>query len=212
MTQAFIRLTAAELAEWRKIATATISDEQAHVGGMAAEIKPLVFGRRFAGQAVTIETVPSRTRRRTMRSPPPGEGDVIVVDGRAYPGSAIWGRNLICSAEMRGIVGVVVDGTVRDAAELRASGVCVYSRGVGPTGWEWGGRVNVPIKCGGVAVSPGDLIVGDDDGVVVVPLEGREELLKRCHARTARDDTLQRELRAGRLSVDVLKLPPMPGP
>jgi regulator of RNase E activity RraA len=212
VAQAFIRIPAAELAEWRKIATATISDEQAHVGGMAAEIKPLVFGRRFAGQAVTIETVPEPNPAPHYAIAAAWEGDVIVVDGRAYAGSAIWGGNLICSAEMRGIVSVVVDGTVRDAAELRASGVCVYSRGVRPTGWEWGGRVNVPIKCGGVAVSPGDLIVGDDDGVVVVQPEGRVELLKRCHARTARDDTLQRELRAGRLGIDILKLPPMPEP
>ncbi|MCL4764983.1 MAG: hypothetical protein KJZ80_01940 [Hyphomicrobiaceae bacterium] len=210
MRQEVTRLTAAELAAWRGVPTATISDEQRHAGGMAPDIKPLVFGRRFAGQAVTIETVPEPNPAPHYAIAAAWDGAVIVIDGRAYPDSAIWGGNLICAAEMRGIAGVVVDGTVRDAADLRASGVCVYCRAVRPTGWEWGGRVNVPIQCGGVAVNPGELIVGDDDGVVVVPLDGREELLERCRARTARDERLQRELRAGRLGVDILKLPPMP--
>lgn len=205
-----LRLSPAELAAWREIPTATISDEQEHRGGMAAEIKPLTLGRRFAGQAVTIQTIPEANPAPHYAIAEAWPGAVIVMDGRCYPDSAIWGGNLICAAAMRGIAAVVVDGNVRDASDLRASGLSVYSRAIRPTGWEWGGRVNVPIECGGVPVAPGDLIVGDDDGVVVVPIAGRDELIKRCRARMNRDEKLQNELRGGRLSVDILKLPPMP--
>jgi 4-hydroxy-4-methyl-2-oxoglutarate aldolase len=204
-----LRLSPAELAAWREIPTATISDEMKHVGGMAAEINPVTPGRRFAGQAVTIETIPKANPAPHYAIAEAWPGAVIVIDGRCYPNSAIWGGNLICAAAARGVAAVVVDGNVRDAADLRASGLCVYSRAIRPTGWDWGGNVNVPIECGGVPVSPGDLVVGDDDGVIVVPIGDRDGLMERCRTRIERDEKLQYELRSGRLGVDILKLPPI---
>jgi regulator of RNase E activity RraA len=83
---------------------------------------------------------------------------------------------------------VVVDGNVRDVVDLRRSGVPVYSKGVTPRGPVWGGRFGLPIECGGVVVTAGDLIVGDEDGVIAVPLaEVTAELRARCEARRDRE-------------------------
>jgi 4-hydroxy-4-methyl-2-oxoglutarate aldolase len=86
---------------------------------------------------------------------------------------------------------VVVDGRVRDLAELRTSGLAVYAREVTPAGRDWGGEVNVVVRCGGVEVAPCAVIVGDDDGVVVLPADGRPELLARCRERMASETARQ---------------------
>ena len=83
---------------------------------------------------------------------------------------------------------MVVDGNVRDSVELRDSGLAVCSRAVTPRGPTWTGRIGSPIECGGIAVRPGDLVVGDDDGVVAVPIDEVDDaLLARCQARIARE-------------------------
>jgi regulator of RNase E activity RraA len=197
----------AELAAWRSIPTAAISDELNHSGVMAAAIKPLLRGTAVAGQALTIltHTVDNGAPRTALEQAWPNA--VIVIDARAHPDTAVWGGNLIAIAKAGGVAAVVVDGNVRDVVELRASGVAVFCRGVTPAGPVWGGSVNVPIRCSGVQVSPGDLVVGDDDGVVVVPPQGRSGLLDRCRERVGRDEAFQARLAAGSRTAR-----PTPGP
>lgn len=181
------RLTSTELAAWRAVPTAVISDECGH-RGVLANIRPLLVGRSFAGQALTIETqdVDNGAPRAALAEAWPGA--VIIIDARAHPTSAVWGGKLIAIARSRGIAGVVVDGNVRDTAELRVSGVPICCRGVTPRGPVWGGQFNVAIECGGVSITPGDLIVGDDDGVIAVPLGlATGEFLARCRARIKRE-------------------------
>ena len=181
------RLTHEELEAWKRIPTAVLSDERAHAGVMMG-IRPRFEGRAFAGRALTVEV-------QNVDDTPPREvlagaanGACIVIDARTTPDAAVWGGNLIRIARERGVVGVVVDGCVRDLVELRSSGLAVCSRDVTPRGPTWGGRVGVTIHCGGVEVREGDLIVGDDDGVVCVPLEeATEALLARCVARLAHE-------------------------
>ena len=180
-------LTEAELEAWKRIPTAVLSDEGAHAGVMMG-IRPRFEGRAFAGQALTIEvqSVDDTPPREVLSQVPPGA--CIVIDARATPDAAVWGGNLIRIARERGVVGVVVDGCVRDLIELRSSGIAVCSRDVTPRGPAWGGRVGATIHCGRVEVRMGDLIVGDDDGVVCVPLEeATEALLGRCVTRLARE-------------------------
>jgi regulator of RNase E activity RraA len=180
-------LTEEELEAWKRIPTAVLSDERGHTGVMTG-IRPRFEGRAFAGQALTIEV-------RSVEDTPPREilervasGACIVIDARVTPDAAVWGGNLIRIARERGVVGIVVDGCVRDLAELRTSGLAVCSRDVTPRGPTWGGRVGATIRCGDVDVRAGDLIVGDDDGVVCVPLEeATEALLGRCVGRLARE-------------------------
>lgn len=180
-------LIPSELAAWRRVPAAVVSDERQHRGVLSA-IRPLFAGRPFAAQAFTIEveTVDSEAPRDALAQAWPGA--CIAIDARATPDAAVWGGNLIRIARERGIAAVVVDGSVRDVADLRDSGIAVSSRGVTPRGPRWGGRIGGAIHCGGIEIRPGDLVIGDDDGVVVVPLDAvTDDLLARCHARLAHE-------------------------
>lgn len=108
------------------------------------------------------------------------------------------------------MVGLVVDGAVRDAAELRDSTISVYARAVVPNGPHkgFGGSVNVPIQCAGVAVNPGDLVVGDDDGIVVIRPDQRDGLMDRCKARLAKEEAFVKKIRAGVSTIELQGLPP----
>jgi 4-hydroxy-4-methyl-2-oxoglutarate aldolase len=201
------RLSRTELEQWKQIPVAVISDEQGHKGIVHPEVR-LVGGGGFAGQALTIRTIEKANPAAHWTINLAEPGDVIMIDGRAYPDSAIWGGNMIFAAAARGVSGLVVDGNVRDGDDLRASGVAVYARRVQAVGWHWGGVVNEPIECGGAQVEYGDLVVGDSDGIAIVGLEGREALLGRCHERMAADESLRAQIRQGKSTIEILKLPP----
>jgi regulator of RNase E activity RraA len=180
-------MTPDELALWHDVPTAVVSDEQRHQGVLSM-VRPLFTGRPFVAEAFTIVV-------RTVEGVPPREAlthvwrrACIVIDARSTPDAAVWGGNLIRIARECGVSAVVVDGNVRDVADLRDSGLAVCSRGVTPRGPAWSGRFGVPIHCGGVEIHPGDLIIGDEDGVIVVPRTGaNDDLLARCRARMARE-------------------------
>jgi 4-hydroxy-4-methyl-2-oxoglutarate aldolase len=176
----------AELDRWRGIPAAVMSDERDHQGVLAA-IRPLFAGRPFAGQAFTIRIDPAGEPPRVALARIDA-GACIVIDARTSPEGAVWGGSLIRIARERGVHAIVVDGSVRDLVDLRESGLAVCSRAVTPRGPQWRGMLQQPIQCGGISVEPGDLVIGDDDGVVAVPLAAvTEELLQRCNARVARE-------------------------
>ena len=180
-------LAEAELAAWRSIPTAVLSDERQHRGVLFG-VLPRFAGRSFAAQALTIvvEDIDNGAPRNALAAAWPHA--CIVIDARARPDGAVWGGNLIRIARDRGVAAVVVDGSVRDIVELRDSGLAVCSRGITPRGPAWGGRIGGTIHCGGVGIEQGDLLVGDDDGVIAIPLDAvDEELLERCRAWLARE-------------------------
>ena len=175
-----------ELDRWRAIPAAVISDERDHQGVFGG-IRPLFSGRPFAGQAFTIrvDAAGEPPRVALARIEP---GACIVIDACMSPDGAVWGGNLIRIARGRGVQAIVVDGNVRDIVDLRESGLAVCSRNVTPRGPQWWGVLQQAIACGGIRVEPGDLVVGDDDGVVAVPNAAvTDELLQRCNARIARE-------------------------
>lgn len=112
-------------------------------------------------------------------------GDIVVVDAGASPMNAVLGDLVTTKARHRGIAGFVVDGLVRDIDGILETGIPVFARGVTPIGplHRGPGEVNYPIQCGGIVVHPGDIIVGDMNGVVVVPMEVAENILQRLQAR-----------------------------
>jgi regulator of RNase E activity RraA len=181
------RLDPSELAAWQSIPSAVLSDERAHQGVLSG-IRPLFAGRPFAAQALTIEVgdVADGAPRDALALAWPGA--CIVIDARATPNAAVWGGNLVRIAQERGVAAVVADGCVRDVVDLRDSALAVCSRDVTPRGPTWGGRIGGIIHCGGVEIRPGDLVVGDDDGVVAVPLDDvNDDLLARCRRRVMRE-------------------------
>lgn len=137
-------------------------------------------GLRLAGSALTVHTRADDNlmvhKAIAMAQP----GDVIIINASRGMQNALLGGLMSTAAWKRGVAGFVVDGCVRDLDYLRGLDFPVFARGIAPKGpYHCGpGSVNVPISCGGVIVNPGDIIVGDDDGFVVVPLERAEQILK----------------------------------
>ncbi len=176
------------IAEYRKLSTGNISDALKKLGinGTMVGIRPVFEGAKIAGPAFTLRQIaaiePSVPRRHTevvdeMAAP----GSVIVVESGGRMDVASFGEILATRAKMRGLEGIVIDGVTRDIAEIREMRFPMFTRGAHPAGTM--GRVETvslghEVECGGVRVRPGDLIVGDDTGVVVVPKERAEEVLK----------------------------------
>ena len=168
------------VSEFDKLFSGAISDAMNLLGAMVSEIKPIFNEIKIVGTAITVVTHVGDTLTLVKAIDLAQPGDVIVIDGRGHKDSAIWGGLMARSAMKQGVVGVVVDGAVRDVAEIRQLQFPVFARGIVPNNGTEGylGKINVPIQCGGVTVRPGDIIFGDDDGVVVTPQEMAEEVSK----------------------------------
>ncbi len=126
-------------------------------------------------------------------------GDVIVIDGAGYEDRALVGGMMLAYAEMRGLGGFVVNGAVRDLDEIRASKLPVFAKAVTPLGpyREGPGEINVPVVCGGQVVMPGDILVGDEDGLVVIPRQDAKELLEAAKKNLAGEQTELHRMREG---------------
>ncbi len=203
------RMSADELAQWRSVPAAIVGDELDRTQCMAAAIKPLSIGMGFAGQALTVQSMVGDNLALHHAVALAWADSVLVVDARGHEDTAVWGGILTEAALAKGVAALVLDGSVRDAAELRESGMAVFARGVVPNGPHkgFGGTVNGQIHCAGVTVNPGDLVVGDDDGVVVVRRDQLDGLLDRCRARMAKEDGMVKRIREGASTVDLLGLP-----
>jgi len=167
-------------------------------------IKPVAPDMKLVGTAVTVQCYPGDnvTVHRAMALAEPG--DVIVVDGGGVVG-VMFGAQMAYQARRQGIAGVVVDGSVRDVAEIRRMNFPCFARLVSPQGSakENPGSINIPIKCGGVVVRPGDIIVGDDDGVVVVKPENAVEVLEKAAQREKREEEFRKLIDQGKTSYEL---------
>ncbi|MGE5615285.1 MAG: RraA family protein [Bacillota bacterium] len=160
-------------------AASILADVAGRRGTLDGRIQPLSPSMRLAGPAFTVEVRPGDNlmihAAITMAKP----GDVLVIDGKADRTCALMGSIMINACKKLALGGVVIDGAVRDTEELRELGFPVYAVCANPNGPTKfvPGRINWPISCGGIAVRPGDLLVGDADGVVVVEKEKAASLL-----------------------------------
>lgn len=126
-------------------------------------------------------------------------GDVLVIDARGHCETAIWGEIMQTTAEMIGVAGVVIDGAVRDTDFLDGSTVPIVSRAVSPRGPQarGSGSVGATISCGGLAISPDDIAVGDGDGIVIIRPDQLEGLATRCAQRVADEQTIITRIKQG---------------
>ncbi len=200
----FEALSAARLDAWRGLATAVISDCLNRGGAMAAAIKPLAPGMRLLGQARTVAGMVGDNAAAHAALGLARSGEVLVIDARGHENAAVWGGIMTRAALARGLAGVVIDGAVRDVAEIRASGFPCFARAAVPAGPHkgFGGVIDGPLSCGGCPVRPGDLIVGDDDGVVVVPLEREAALREAVTRQMARERALEDGIAEGALPAE----------
>lgn len=162
---------------------------------MRAAIKPLRAGWSVRGRVLTVSVPAGDNLAIHAALAIARPGDVLVVDAQGYTDRAVMGGIMCAQAAATGIAGVVIDGAVRDAAELRQGNLAVFAAALSPAGPHkaGGGSVNRTIQCGGVSVSPGDWILGDDDGLVVF---GAAECEARVDAALAKGEAEVRRMAA----------------
>ncbi|MPZ95591.1 MAG: hypothetical protein GEU96_11950 [Propionibacteriales bacterium] len=192
---------------WQGLAAATISDCLDRLHAMDAGIHR-ISGHGVLGPAFTIETCAgdSATIHRALEVAP--AGSVLVIDAGGHLGRAVWGNVLTVAAQHRGVRGVVLDGVVRDVDDLRAAEFPVFARGACPAGPHKGfaGRWGATVQCGGVVVATGDVVVGDADGVVVVPGSRIDGLPEAVRARVAEEERWISLIREGSTTATLLGL------
>lgn len=199
------RAAPALLDAFARIGVATAHEAMGRAGLLAAYIDPIYPGAHIAGSAVTVSAPPEDNLMVHVAIEVCREGDVLVVAPTSPTDGAYIGELIATALQARGVRGLVVDAGVRDVAELRAMGFPVWSKCVSALGplKDGLGDVNVPIECAGQRVEPGDVVVADDDGVVVVPLTKAAEVLEACRTREEKEAASRKRYAAGELSLDV---------
>jgi len=181
-------------------AASILADVAGRRGTLDGRVAPLSPSMRLAGPAFTIEVRHGDNlmihAAMTMAKP----GDILVIDGKGDRTCALMGSIMINACKKLGLGGVVIDGAVRDTEELRALGFPVYAVCANPNGPTKfvPGRINWPVSCGGVAVHPGDLVVGDGDGVVVIERARAASLLDAAAQKVADERSRLGDIAAGR--------------
>lgn len=205
----FARLAPETLEAWRRIPPAVASDCMNRSQFMAAAIKPVAPDTSLVGQARTVTSMVGDNGISHVATALLREGETLVIDAGGYEGVAVWGGVATRAAIKRGAAGVVIDGAIRDVAEIRDLGLPCYARAAVPGGPHkgFGGTIDGPISCAGCPVAPGDIVLGDDDGVAVVPLAQRDDVYAACLAKLGQEEAWLREFAAGRTMAEILDLP-----
>lgn len=205
----FEPLSEAALAQWRDIPAAVVSDMMNRSQVMGGRIKPVGQGMKLCGQARTVNCMSGDNSgpHRLIGMCRPGE--VMVIDARGSENVAIWGGIMTEAAIVRGIAGIVVEGAIRDVAEIRARGFAAFSSAVVPAGphKNFGGTIDGTVSVGDCPVKPGDLIIGDDDGVAVVPLAWAERMLAASQQKIKDEADVIRKIHEGANQADLMGLP-----
>lgn len=205
----FERLSAEALENWRLIPPAIASDCMNRSGFMGAAIKPIARGTTMVGQARTVTTMVGDNGASHVATTLLRPGEVLVIDAAGYEDVAVWGGVMCRAAIQRGAAGVVIDGAVRDAAEIRTLDFPCFARAVVPGGPHkgFGGTIDGPIACAGCPVAPGDIVLGDDDGVAVVPFARREAVFAASVAKLEQEKEWLRAIEEGQPMAGILGLP-----
>ena len=167
------RVPAALVQAARKFQASILADVAGRRGTLGGRIQPLSKAMKVAGPAFTVEVRPGDNLMIHAALALAQPGDVIVVDGKGDLSCALTGALMAAHAHKAGLAGFVIDGAVRDTEECAAGSFPIFASGANPNGplKNSGGRINWPVSLAGTTVNPGDLIVGDADGVVVLPRE-----------------------------------------
>ncbi|UYP07346.1 RraA family protein [Priestia megaterium] len=176
--------------KFQGIPTTCISDAMEGLNNLAPTIKPLKESYKFSGRALTVK-MPVGDNLAVLKAIGEAKpGDVLVIDAKGDQYRAVAGDFILGMAKTLGVSALVVDGVIRDISGTKELDFPVFCKGttVAASGKAGVGEINVPISCGGTSVYPGDIIVGDADGVVVIPQQSEEEILQASLDKLKKDE------------------------
>lgn len=170
--------------EYKNFVTPHLSDNMNRLNAVDASIRPIHLSGKLVGSAFTVKTRPGDNLMVHKAIDMAGPGDVIVVDAGGDLTNSLIGEIMASIAKKNGVEGFIIDGAIRDSEAIRDMNYPVYAKGITHRGpyKDGPGEINVPIQVGGAIVNPGDLVLADSDGIVIVPAEYSEVLMDKVHS------------------------------
>lgn len=194
-----------KIQDLKKLPTGNVADAVGREMIMQSAIKPIDNKSKMIGRALTVSCFPGDNLALHQGIAEAKKGDVLVFDCKGYTEAGHFGDMMATACKVKGIAGVVIDGSCRDSEDIRELGLPVFVRAFNPSGTvkESLGEINVPIVCGGVNVRPGDIVFGDCDGVVVVPKESEDEVFAKALAKFDHEMEVREKLLSGISTMEV---------
>lgn len=188
--------------------TGNLCNAHPDVRALGPALSPLAQGTRLSGTARTARITPGQNASIHLAVHAASAGEVLVVEAGGDMGNGPFGDILATNCKNKGIVGLVIDGTIRDTAEIREMGFAVYCRGANPTATQKTepGVFDIPVTLAGVTVHPGDIVIGDDDGVVIIPAGVAATVAGNVAKITAKEETIFARLNADEDTKDIFGL------
>lgn len=202
------KVTIEMLHSFRSMSSATIHEAMGRKGAVCSNIKPIWPGTVLCGRALTVQCEPGDNLILHKAITLAKEGDVLVVTTGGYKEAGIWGEVMTVAAIAKGITGLVTDGSVRDTMAIKKHAFPIFSMGVSIKGTTklTPGKINNPIVLGGQLINSGDIIFGDNDGLVLVRPEDAEMVLKLSRQREEKEKLIMERLNNGETTMDILGL------
>lgn len=192
--------------KFKEISAAIAHEAMGKEGAMSHQIRPLFHGMKVCGSALTVSCHPGDNLmlHKAISIAEPGDVMVCTVGGHLECG--YWGEIATVAAMEKGIAGLIIDGSVRDMAAIGILRFPVFSKGVCMKGTykQTLGTVNQPIVCGEMSVKAGDIVLGDDDGVVIIPIERADKVYEECVKKERSEAEIIEQLKKGKTTLDLL--------